>query len=231
MADNNSKIESNYLGSDRPEISPIIYKHPQFDITNFNNLMMYITMFSPIILILFVVALAFILQNLKGVFYLIFLLVSTVLRSLIYSNLGTGTTKQDLPEIPEICNVIKYTEHGNSSYGIFVFTFTFWYLLIPMIIFKNMNFVILILLVLYLCIDISFKQKLKCIQMTDVIQNILFGSVSILFVMIIIQVPQLKTLLFFNKESSNNEQCSMTSPQTFKCSVYKNGTLLASTTA
>ena len=213
-------------GAASSDTTQIQQTQTQFDITNFHNLIMYITMFSPIILILFVVAFAFILQNLKGVFYLIFLLVATVMRSVIYLNTGqTETTK------PQICDVIKYTEHGNSSYGIFVFTFTFWYLLIPMIIFKNMNFVILILLILYLCIDISFKQTLKCIQTTDVIQNILFGSVSILIVMLMIQVPQLKTLLFFNKESSNNEQCSMTSAQTFKCSVYKNGTLLASTTA
>ncbi len=215
-----------------PSISNDTTQHNKglhFDITNVNNLMIYITMFSPIILILFVVAFAFILQNLKGVFYLIFLLVATVMRSVIYSN--SGAKKSDEENKAEICNVIKYTEYGNSSYGIFVFTFTFWYLLIPMIIFKNMNFVILILLILYLCIDISFKQTLKCIQTTDVIQNILFGSVSILIVMLMIQVPQLKTLLFFNKEASNNEQCSMTSSQTFKCSVYKNGTLLASTTA
>ena len=211
-------------------IGPTFYKQPQFDITNVNNLMMYITMFSPIILILFVIVFAFILQNLKGVFYLIFLLVGTAMRSLIYSNLQSqGKPKDKSP--PAICDVIKYTEHGNSSYGIFVFTFTFWYLLIPMIIFKNMNFVILIVLILYVCVDVSFKQTLGCIKMVDILQNILFGSVSILIVMIMMQIPQLKTLLFFSKESSNNEQCSMPSSQTFKCAVYKNGTLLASTTA
>lgn len=84
---------------------------------------------------------------------------------------------------------------------------------------------------LYLCLDISFKKTLKCINTVDIITNMLFGCVSILIVMVMIQIPQLKTLLFFNKELSNNEQCSMASSQTFKCSVYKNGTLLASTTA
>jgi hypothetical protein len=230
MSGESSQSNLGQMDVPNPEIAPIFYKQPHFDITNFNNLMIYITMFSPIILILFVIAFAFILQNLKGVFYLIFLIVATVARSLIYSNLVNDETKKKKVS-PLICDVIKYTEYGNSSYGIFVFTFTFWYLLIPMVIFKNMNFVLLILLILYLCIDISFKQTLKCIQTTDVIQNILFGSVSILIVMLMIQVPQLKTLLFFNKEASNNEQCSMTSSQTFKCSVYKNGTLLASTTA
>ena len=36
--------------------------------------------------------------------------------------------------------------------------------------------------------------------------------------------------LFTNEVSSNNEVCSMPSKQTFKCSVYKNGELLTTTT-
>lgn len=37
--------------------------------------------------------------------------------------------------------------------------------------------------------------------------------------------------LFTNEVSSNKEVCSMPSKQTFKCSVYKNGELLTTTTA
>ena len=39
-----------------------------------------------------------------------------------------------------------------------------------------------------------------------------------------------KDLLFFNELVSNNAICSRPNKQTFKCSVYKGGELLSSTT-
>ena len=55
------------------------------------------------------------------------------------------------------------------------------------------------------------------------------GGIVATIVITIMVMLNLNKYLFFNELSSNKDVCSMPSKQTFKCSVYKNGELLATT--
>jgi hypothetical protein len=82
----------------------------------------------------------------------------------------------------------------------------------------------------YICLDIFIKNTLKCIPavfslsiITDIISGIFLGG----FISgVIMYGSNLKPYLYINELNSNNEVCAMPSKQKFKCSVYKNGTLV-----
>ena len=86
-------------------------------------------------------------------------------------------------------------------------------------------------LTMYFIIDTFVKQQNGCVEMSNVLVNVLFGfGLSAAIVCIMINSPGLSNLLFFNDYSSNKEICTMPKKQTFKCAVYKNGELIGSST-
>ena len=96
---------------------------------------------------------------------------------------------------------------------------------------NSMNYGVLALFIGYIVLDLFIKKSLFCIDsyfsqlvLTDLLSGIFLGILLSLGM----YSTSLKQYLYINEINSNREVCSMPSKQQFKCSVYKNGTLVSS---
>jgi len=196
------------------------------------NIVMIMCFFSPIILVLCVIGTSFISQNFKGFIFVGFLIGVCLIRNYIYglykdksdpnavNPSGTGPTN--------LCNVVQYSKFGNESFSTFVFAFTIVYLTIPMFLNGMVNFWILGGLLFYLFLDIFIKKTEGCsIKSSDMVINALLGVAIACLIVSFMYSGGSSKFLFFNDITSNGSTCSVAKNQTFKCSVYKNGELIA----
>jgi hypothetical protein len=201
-------------------------------------ILLYLSFFSPFILIFSIMVYSIIFQNYKGFIYLAFIFALTFLRLCLYK--GLHFTVPPTQGRLEICDSVytslfsnKGSVGGNDTYSVAVFAFTFFYICLPMFMYKNVNIAIICAFIIGGLIEYSVKRVFKCINAMEAIINFLIGSVlGIVITVLLFKNKNTRNLLFVNEltSGSNKEVCSMANKQTFKCSVYKNGELLASTT-
>jgi hypothetical protein len=188
------------------------------------SLIIFLSFYSPIILISSLVSLSFTYQNFKGLIYLGFLLACLFGREFVYYISGSNSVIDD----GTICTSIQYSKFGNPSFSAFVFAFTIMYLGFPMFANGGPNFWVFFGIIVYFFLDMGIKLYKKCIIHTgDLFLNILLGLASSAFIVVLMYSGGSSKYLFFNELSSNKEVCSMPSKQTFKCSMYKNGELIS----
>lgn len=200
-------------------------------------ILLYLSFFSPFILIFSITIYSIIFQNFKGFIYLAFILSLTFLRMCIYKAIGLNPEKStDRMEICDSVYTSVFTNQANSSgndtYSVAIFSFSFFYICLPMFMHNNVNVAIVSAFLLGGIIEFSVKRFFKCINAMEAILNLFVGSVfGILITILMFRDKTTQKLLFVNEltSGSNKEVCSMANKQTFKCSVYKNGELLAST--
>jgi hypothetical protein len=167
-------------------------------------------------------------QNFKGFIYLAFLIASVLARELIIysSNTPVFIPKNDM------CNKIKYSPLGNSSFSLFVISFSIFYLCWPMFLNKSINYWLLSGLLLYLLVDLGYRNTQKCFSgFKSIFVNILGGFTFATLIVIPMFYYGGNNYLFFNEVSSDKETCSMPTKQKFKCAVYKNGELIGNTSS
>lgn len=187
------------------------------------NIIVFFSFFSPIILATGITSLSFVFQNFKGLIYLAFLIGCCLVRGVLYPQNESTITKDD----GTICTSIQYSKYGNSTFSAFVFAFTIMYLSFPMFVFGEINLPVFISLILYFFIDIFIKLYKKCvIKTSEIFFNVLSGASAALLILGIMFATKSDKYLFFNEVSSNKELCYKPSEQTFKCQVYKDGTLV-----
>lgn len=187
------------------------------------NIVVFLSVFSPIIIALSMVSLSFIFQNFKGFIYLGFLIGVCIIRSFVYMWAGSPALTNDRT----ICSAVQYSKYGNATFSAFVFAFTIIYLSIPMFSNGDVNFWIFISLISYFLIDQFIKIYKGCIvKVSDLFLNVLLGIASATLIVSLMYAGGSSDFLFFNEVSTNTEICTVPSEQTFKCSVYKNGELL-----
>lgn len=187
------------------------------------NIVIFLSLFSPIIIALAMVSLSFIFQNFKGFIYLGFLIGVCLIRSFVYMWSGSPPLTNDRT----ICSAVQYSKYGNPTFSAFVFAFTIVYLSIPMFSNGDVNFWIFIGLLSYFLIDQLIKLYKGCIvKMSDLFINILSGVSAAALIVTLMYAGGSSDFLFFNEVSSNTEICTVPSEQTFKCAVYKNGELI-----
>lgn len=192
-----------------------------------HNVALFMSFFSPMILIMFVIGFSFISKDLKGFVYLGFLIFMCMLREFAYSLYGAKTTAANKKD--DICNSIQYSRHGNASFSSFVFGFTIAYLTTPMFINNAVNFWLLGGLLFYFFLDMFVKMFDKCTANGgDILINALLGIASACFVLSFMYTGGANKLLFFDEAVGDGTKCSMAKNQSFKCSVYKNGELIGS---
>lgn len=188
------------------------------------NLFVFFSFFSPIILATSITSMSFIFQNFKGLIYLGFLIGCCILRNYIYMMTGSQPIVNDRT----ICTSIQYSKYGNPTFSAFVFAFTIMYLSMPMFSNGVVNYWIFISLISYFFLDIFIKIHKKCvIQMGDLFLNVLLGLASSALILTLMYAGGSGKYLFFNEMSSNKEICYQPSKQTFKCSMYRDGTLIS----
>jgi hypothetical protein len=186
-------------------------------ISGVNNLIFY----SPFFLILFILSLGFAYQSPKGYIYLVILISICAIRAVIYNYKGFDFLNNN-----PACNVLTLGSYGNSSFSGFVFAFTIIYLLYPMVYNSNYNLPIIYFLILYSLLDYYFRNSYGCVSNKDFIINITLGIIFSIITIASMYRLGLSDYLFYNETSTNENMCSVSAQQTFKCSVYKNGELI-----
>ena len=79
-------------------------------------------------------------------------------------------------------------------------------------------------------IVILFNKRDECSDITTSIYNIIYAVTSVALTIIILIAAGLSGTLFSEDLVSDATICSMPSKQTFKCTVYKNGEIISSST-
>jgi len=189
-----------------------------------------LSFFSPIIITCSVLIFSiFSLAVGKGLFYLFWLLVATALRIAILWGVP-GNNPNPKHKNP-MCNTGNFLPYDNSTYSTFVLCFTFFYFALPMYISNNNNYVIIIFFIAYISFDILIKLSNLCINSSvSLFGDIVGGGGLGAAISAIIYNSPISNYLFVNETSSNKETCSQPTKQTFRCSVYKNGELISSST-
>jgi hypothetical protein len=96
---------------------------------------------------------------------------------------------------------------------------------------KNIyNIPVMAILLLYLVFVTLYQNNDGCCSFATSLSNILYGVLSAALTVIILVSAGLTDKLFTEDLVSDATICSMPSKQTFKCSVYKNGEIISSTT-
>jgi hypothetical protein len=187
------------------------------------NMAVFLSFYSPIILAICLVSMSFIFQNFKGFIYLGFLLGVCILRNYAYMIAGSKAIFNDMT----ICTSIQYSKYGNPNFSAFVFAFTIMYVSLPMFVNGGVNFWVFSSLIVYFIFDIFIKVYKGCApNIVDLFVNILIGLASSALIVTAMYSGGSSQHLFFNEVSSNKEICSQPKKQTFKCQVYKDGTLV-----
>jgi hypothetical protein len=190
------------------------------------SLFVFLSFFSPIIVVASVVSLSFMNQNFKGIIYLLFLLGALLAREFIYSLLPNKN--RIVPSINDVCSSVVFSPYGNATFSAFVMSFTMMYLFLPMFSNGSPNYFIFSILLIYFFMDIGIKTYERCLPSNvGLLLNILLGSVVSAIIVACMSISS-SQYLFFNEISSDKEICSMPSKQTFKCNVFKNGELIGS---
>jgi len=187
------------------------------------NIIVFLSFYSPVILATSITGMSFMFQNFKGFIYLGFLIGCCVIRNYIYMMSGGTPVVNDRT----ICTSVQYSKYGNPTFSAFVFAFTIMYLSMPMFSNGAPNFWIFSCLLVYFFLDIFIKIYKKCvIQTGDLFLNVLLGLSSSALIVTLMYAGGSGKFLFFNEVSSNKDVCYQPKKQTFKCQVFKDGTLV-----
>jgi hypothetical protein len=187
------------------------------------NIVVFLSFFSPIIISVVMLSLSFVFQNFKGFIFLGFLLGVCLIRNYVYMLNGAETLRPD----GTICTSIQFSKYGNPTFSAFVFAFTLMYISMPMFTNGQVNFYILIGLLSYFFLDVFIKINKNCVIKTgDLFINILLGLSTSALIVTLMYAGGSGKFLFFNETSSTKEVCSVAKNQTFKCQVFKDGTLV-----
>ena len=188
-----------------------------------SQLAVWLSWYSPIIISFIVVFLSLIFKNFKGFVYLAILIICCVLREWMYIMSGSSPFQYNSNDV---CTSVQYSNYGNPSFSSFVFAFTFFYLGLPMFSTNDINWWIIGPLIVYWLLDIFMKLYKKCVSNIDLFLNILLGSAGSVAIVTAMYAGGAGKYLIFNEISSSKEMCYQPSEQSFKCQVFKDGTLV-----
>ena len=206
-----------------------IQKNPfQLYLTKPINIMVFLSFLSPAILSIVIISMSFIFQNFKGIIFFLFLLGSAILRELIFRISGMFDVYQN---DDSICTAVTFTGIGYNTFSVFVASFVLMYLCLPMFLNDTINWWVFSGLVFYICMDIGVKCLQGCIVMSEngvqMFLDLLVGLGLASVWIAAMSAGGSGKYLFFNEVASDGQRCSMPKKQQFKCSVYKNGELVA----
>jgi hypothetical protein len=187
------------------------------------NIIVFLSFYSPIILATCITAMSFMFQNFKGFIYLGFLIGCCVVRNYVYMMSGSAPIVND----KTICTSVQYSKYGNPTFSAFVFAFTIMYLSMPMFSNGAPNFWVFSVLLVYFFLDLFIKIYKNCVISTgDLFLNVLLGLSSSALIVTLMYTGGSGKYLFFNEVSSDKQVCYQPKKQTFRCNVFKNGTLI-----
>lgn len=154
----------------------------------------------------------------RGFFYLFWVAVCSVIRLVIQWMANKNSSN---------------TAFTNSTYSTFLLCFTMFYLVTPGIIAgrhtgtDTMNYPMIMFFLAYIIGDLFSRNYSHGIYPAGAIADLLGGTGLGLGVAALIYASPIRDYLFVVEPDSNGETCSRPAQQQFKCSVYRNGTLVS----
>ena len=122
-----------------------------------------------------------------------------------------------------------FTNFPRLSVSTFFIVFTLVYLVQPMMMNHDWNYYVIIGFLGILTMDTMVKFKLfpNCTKKVGILSGAILGLLYSLICYNSILAAGGNSLLYFNTISTNNVYCSKPKKQTFKCYVYKNGSIIS----
>jgi hypothetical protein len=192
----------------------------------FSNLFQLISSMSSFLLVFFMVMISFFNSDAKGLIYLGFLMIASILNVLLMNS----KKSEPCAERSQFCNVMEFPwnphNYNSPDYNSMVIMFTAAYLLLPMIYNKQMNYGAIMFMLILFAFNYITQIMFLCCKGFDMVFGGLIGLVMGATFAGILKMSGGEKFLYFNELSSNNTVCERPSKQTFKCSVYKNGKII-----
>lgn len=183
---------------------------------------------TPLFIGFFLVMVSLFNQNLKGIVYLAGVLIASIVNvfamTLIASPKEVGHSLTcDIFE-PLLGPASGYNSPAMNSMFI---AFTIAYLILPMYYNNQMNYFVAAALFCLFGLDVVVQIGKQCTTVAGAFFGALLGFLLGAAWYSVFFGAGYSSLLFFDELQSNGAQCSRPSKQTFKCSVYKGGELIA----
>ena len=198
---------------------------------NFSNMLQFFSAISPILLAFCLVLISLFNSDIKGMVYLGGILIASLINLFILNTLKIKS--QAL--IPPFCNLVEFpfnlNEYISPAFNSMFIAFTLAYLYMPMKNISGINYPVLMFVLGLLLLDGATKIFGGCTTISGVLLGSLVGFLLGIGWFALFYNTDHKDLLFFGVEASNNVVCSRPKQQTFKCSLYKNGTIIGATSA
>jgi hypothetical protein len=173
-------------------------------------------------------------QDFRGIVYLHGVIFACFISTMIYTAIGSSTFFSSSEKKNPICTLVSFSKEPSSNVlpiGQNILGFSFFYLFY--VIAKNStyltNLVVVIFFPILIICDFIWNMTNGCYDPRQLLLSLLMGSGFGMLLSYIIDSSGITSLQYFYSNNSK-EQCSVPSKQTFKCNVYKNGSLIASTT-
>jgi hypothetical protein len=170
----------------------------------------------------------------KGLFYIMSVFFVTAIRIFVlhsfFPDAGTPDTG-----LNAICNTGVAIPYTGQTYSTFLLTFTVLYFVAPMFILSSVNgtnminYGVVSFFTAYIIFDIFMKKQMGCFSLgIGLVGDFLVGGLFGVIMALTLFYSDKISLLFINELNSNKEVCSVPSKQQFRCSLYRNGTIVGS---
>lgn len=188
---------------------------------NLTDAISFLALISPFLLAFLMVMISIINSNVKGLIYLLGLVILFVI---VY--LFQNTIKVEMDKTNQFCNIFNISRFNVPSFNSALYMYTIMYVLFPMINMGMINFPLIIIFLLLYVSDTVIKIRNKCSSMIGVIMGSILGIFFGITYFLIIRSTGQTGLLYYDDLVSNKIACTRPTKQNFKCKVYKNGQLI-----
>ena len=190
---------------------------------NFNlmDTMSLFALISPFLLAFLMVMISIINSNVKGLIYLLGLIILFIIVFLFQNTLRIPMDKTN-----QFCNIFSISQFSVPSFNSALYLYTIIYVLFPMINMQMINFPLIIIFLLLYIMDCIVKYKNKCTSPVGIVMGSILGLIFGITWFLIIRASGQTGLLYYDDLVSNKIACSRPTKQNFKCQVYKNGELI-----
>ena len=214
--------KKNYLGGTNPSDNPTIQEKANSAPNNgkamepnlYNRALIYVFM-SPYILITFFLLLSIVNMNMKGMMYVIGVIILMGVISTLQLFVSSDV-------IPKKCNFFGDLLNDIPCFSTALYSYTIIYLFMAMINSNIINIALLITLFCITALDIVIRSQTKCTNGIGVIIGLIIGgAIGVFWYMLMVEAGP--KFLYFEEYVSNKVACSVPKKQDFKCRLFKDG--------
>jgi hypothetical protein len=180
---------------------------------------------SPMLLVFFLVVSSLFNQDVKGLIYLAGLMLACIINIFAMNQIKSIKS----PGTNVICELFDFpkTVYNSPNITSMMISFTTLYVLLPMNYNNAINYSVVVFFLCMFSVDTFTKIKYSCTTGSGIVLGTLVGGLLGLLWYSLLKNSGNSSLLYFDELQTNKVKCSKPDKQTFKCSVYKNGTLIS----